>query len=130
GVEAHIVLEPGAAMAVELEGPVVELELMAADAGGGPGRIWHEAFQFRDLGFERLPDRRHGGLDAEDELHMEWLRQDAFIGQAQRLVEHRQVEHLDLGLDRMAAHLLGEMENEVGRVHVDNGWEVARTGGE
>ena len=46
------------------------------------------------------------------------------------VVEHRQVEHLDLGLHAVLVHLAGELEDQIGRVLVDARREVARPGGE
>ena len=70
-VEAHVVLEPGAAMAAELERPVVERDLVLADPGPGPGRIRCQALERRDVELEGRAVDRHRVLDAHHELDVQ-----------------------------------------------------------
>src|SRR5207249_11036480 len=53
-VEAHVVFHAGAAMAVELERPARELELVAAEARTGPGGVGRQAVQGLDVELEDL----------------------------------------------------------------------------
>ena len=67
-------------MTAELQRPAIDLELMASDPGGRPGRLGCELLELRHLEFEHVADRRHGVLHAKDELHMQGLAQHAFFG--------------------------------------------------
>src|SRR5437868_14833265 len=111
-IPTHIVLKAGAAMSAKLEAPAVDFELMTADAGCGPGRLRHDLSELRDFEFEHITQSRHGVLDAEHELHMKRRGNEALLHQLDRLVEHRQIEYLDLGFDAVVAHFLGELADE------------------
>lgn len=56
--------------------------------------------------------------------------EQALLHQGGGVVEHGQVEDLDLGLDVVVEHGLGQALDEVGRVFVDAGREIDRAGGE
>ena len=81
-----------------------------------------------NLEFQHLADGRHGVLDAEDELDMERRLEQALLGQADRLVQHREVEHLDLRLDPERLHAAGKLGDQGRMVLIDDGREVDRTG--
>src|SRR3984893_3310696 len=97
-VELDVVLEAGADVPAELQTPFIDFELLAADAGGGPGGVGHKLLEFVDEEFEQLSPRRQSVWNAHDELHVAWPLEQAAVGERLRVVEHRDVEHLDLRL--------------------------------
>ena len=128
-VPAHIVLEPGAAVAAQLQRPAVERELVPADAGAGPGRVGHQA-----LAASRRRTRAPRGRPASRSSRPSRTGRAAaplilpVRCHLDRLEDHRQVERLDLGLDAVRQHLGRQPVDQIGRVLVDAGREVARAG--
>src|SRR5262249_59592780 len=59
-VEANVVFEAGAAMAALFERPVIERDLILADAGAGPGGVGGEPLERRHVKVERRAVDRHG----------------------------------------------------------------------
>jgi hypothetical protein len=115
-------------MAAELQGPTVDLELVAGNAGGGPGGVGQ---QRRELGEQELQDlaaRRQGARDAEHELDVQRRAQQPAVQQLRRVVQHGQVEDLDLRLDVLRQHGAGQLVDQRRRVLVDPVREVDRTG--
>jgi len=78
-----------------------------------------------DVELEDLAVHRHRVLHTHHELHVQRAG-DAAIGlHLCGLEDHRQVEGLDLRLDAVLQHLAGQPVDQVGRVVVDAGGEVA-----
>ena len=129
-VEAHVVLEPGADVAAELERPAVERDLIPADPGAGPGRVRGQPPERRDVELEHFAVDRHGVLDAHDELDVQRaldLPVPLHLGGLEDVAE---VEALHLGFHTVADHLGREPIHQIGRVLVDAGGEVVRAHGE
>src|ERR1700731_525462 len=103
-VELDVALEAGADVPAELQTPFIDFELLAADAGGGPGGVGHKLLEFVDEEFEQLSPRRQSVWNAHDELHVAWPLEQAAVGERLRVVEHRDVEHLDLWLYTAGEH--------------------------
>ena len=117
-------------MTAQGERPARDLHLMPADASGGEGGFGQELAQLSHLELEDVAPRRKRVLHAHHELHV-WRRRDQALGdEVGGVVEHREVEDLDLRPDAEVAHLRREAAHEGRRVLVDDGREVARAGGE
>src|ERR1700730_11617615 len=129
-VELNVVLEAGADVPAELQTPFIDFELLAADAGGGPGGVGNEVLEFADEEFEQLSPRRQSVWNAHDELHVAWALEQAAVGERLRVVEHRDVEHLDLWLYIAGEHRACEVLHELRRILVDLLGEVYRAGRE
>src|SRR5205807_9910212 len=117
-------LEPRAAMTAGLEAPLVDLPLMPADARADPGGPRQDLFDLGAQKIEHRPARGHCVRHTHDELHMRPLLDEAFLHQIGRVVQHGQVEDLDLGLDSVFEHGLCESFDEVWRVLVNAYWKV------
>jgi len=129
-VELDVVLEAGADVPAELQTPFIDFELVAADAGGGPGGVGHKVLEFVDKELEQLSPRRQSVWNAHDELHLAWPLEQAAVGERLRVVEHRDVEHLDLWLYIAGEHRACEVLHELRRILVDLLGEVYRAGRE
>src|SRR5258708_26013854 len=84
-VELDVVLEAGADVPAELQTPFIDFELVAADAGGGPGGVGHEVLEFVDKKFEQLSPRRQGVWNTHDELHVTSPLEQAAVGEGLRV---------------------------------------------
>src|SRR5438034_11087429 len=79
-VELDVVLEAGADVPAEFQTPFIDFELVAADAGSGPGGVGHEVLEFVDKEFEQPSPRRQSVWNAHDELHVAWPFEQAAVG--------------------------------------------------
>lgn len=117
-------------MAAGFEAPLVDLELPAPGAGGDPGGAGQHLGQFAAQEVEDAAPHRQGIGDAEHELHVRRVLEQALLHQVGGVVEHGEVEDFDLGLDVVVEHGLRQALDEVGRVLVDAGRKIHRAGGQ
>ena len=117
-------------MAAGGQAPLVDLPLEAAGAGGHPGGVGQHVGQLAAQEVEHAAPGRQRVGDAEHELHVQAPGQQALLRQVGGVVEHRQVEDLDLRLDVVLEHLARQPFDEVRRVLVDVRREVHRAGGQ
>src|SRR5699024_6465731 len=72
-----IVFEARAAMAASGETPLVDFPLVAPDTSGNPGGLGQHHGEFRTQEIENAAPCRHGIADAEHELHMRTVAEQA-----------------------------------------------------
>ena len=87
-------------------------------------------FSLRDLELEDVAIGRLRVFHPEHELHVQRRLQHASACVVDCVVQHRQIEHLDLRLHAVRRHLLGQLPDEVGRVLVHPSRKVHRPGRE
>ena len=107
-------------MPAELERPFVDGQLMPADAGRRPRRARQHPLELRELELEHLAVGRQRARNAEHELHVHGRLQQAVGHELGGVVEHREIEDLDLGLDVVREHARREVVDQRRMVFVDD----------
>src|ERR1700754_2784975 len=125
-----VVLQPGADMAAARQRPAVGLQLIPAGRHGRPRRLRHELPDLRGEEVNQRLPRRQSVPDTHDQLYLRWGCHQPALKQFGRLVQHGQVEHLDLRLDTEIDQPLCDVLDNVRRVFVDAVREVQRPGRE
>ena len=106
-------------MSAELETPFIDFELIASDPGSRPGRIGHQLPEFRDQKLQQLASSRQRIRNPHHELDLARPLEQTAIDHVLCVVEHRHVEHFDLGLDVVLKHRARQILDELWRVFVD-----------
>src|SRR5437773_11533713 len=117
-------------MAAGLQAPLIDLPLIASDAGSDPGRAREDIHDFRAQEIKNGTARRHGVGNPHDELDVRRILKQTLLHKIRRVVEHCKIEYFDLRLDAIFEHRSRQAFDKVGWIFVDSGGEVYRAGGE